>query len=468
MTARWKSVAALAVAVPALVAGGFMAATPAQAAVGIHVSGTQILEKNGSPLILRGTSHAHVWYQSQTSSIANIKAAGANAVRVVLGGGRWGPNSASDVANVISLCKASKLICILEDHDTTGYGEQSGAYTLAQAAQYWVGLKSVLQGQEDYVIVNIGNEPIGNNNPSQWTSATIDAIKTIRSAGISNALMVDAPSWGQDWAFVMRDNAKTVFAADSQANTIFSVHMYGVYDTAAEITAYVGAFQSNNLPLVIGEFGFNHSDGDPDEATIMAQSIGWLGWSWSGNGGGVEYLDQVTNFDPNQMTSWGTQLFSKIKATAKEATIYSGGGGSTTTTTTRPTTTTTRATTTTTRATTTTTRPTTTSTSRTTTTTGGGGGGGCTATGTTNQWNGGFVQNVTVQSSGSTSGWKVTINLPSGASVANGWNAQLSGSTGTVTATNMSYNGNAGGGGASFGFQGTGSASGISFSCTAS
>ncbi len=102
----------------------------------------------------------------------------------------------------------------------------------------------------------------------------------------------------------MRDTAATVAAADPpEGNTLFSVHMYGVYAQASTITAYLDAFEDAGLPLVIGEFGHDHSDGDPpDEATIMREAvergIGYYGWSWSGNSGGVEYLDMVRNFDP--------------------------------------------------------------------------------------------------------------------------------------------------------------------------
>jgi hypothetical protein len=97
-----------------------------------------------------------------------------------------------------------------------------------------------------------------------------------------------------------------------------------------------------------------------------------------------------------------------------------------------------------------------------------GGNGSCTATASTNQWSGGFTQSVTVTAPGSTSGWQVAIGLPSGVTLTSGWNATFAGSTGTVTATNASYNGNAAGAGASFGFQGTGNASGTTFTCTAS
>lgn len=100
---------------------------PAQAATGLRVNNGKIYESNGNQFIMRGTSHAHTWFTSQTNSFADIKSLGANTVRVVLSGGRWTANTASDVANVISLCKQNRLICVLENHDTTGYGEQSGA-----------------------------------------------------------------------------------------------------------------------------------------------------------------------------------------------------------------------------------------------------------------------------------------------------------------------------------------------------
>ncbi|WP_406318963.1 cellulase family glycosylhydrolase [Streptosporangium sp. NBC_01639] len=312
----------------------FISMPAAHAATGLHVSGTKIVEANGTPFVMRGTSHAHTWYASQTASFAGIKSLGANTVRVVLSGGRWTANGAADVANVVSLCKQNKLICVLENHDTTGYGEQSGAYTLDQAVDYWISVKSAIVGQEDYVVLNIGNEPFGNNATTPgWTQATSSAISRLRSNGFQHLIMVDAPNWGQDWGFTMRDNAATVFAADPQRNTVFSVHMYGVFDTAAEVTGYMQSFQSAGLPLVVGEFGFNHSDGNPDEDTIMAQAqargLGYLGWSWSGNGGGVEYLDQVTNFDVSSLTSWGQRLFNGangIAQTSVQATIYGGGG----------------------------------------------------------------------------------------------------------------------------------------------
>lgn len=321
----------------ALLSSMLVLAQPAQAAVGLRVSGTRIVESNGNTFVMRGVSHAHVWYPQQTSSFANIKTFGTNTVRVVLGSGqRWGPNSASDVAAVISMCKQNRLICVLEVHDTTGFGEEGAAASLDQAASYWISIASALMGQEDYVVINLGNEPFGNNQQvsATWATATRNAIVRLRNAGFDHLIMVDAPMWGQDWQGIMRDNAASVFNGDPDRNTVFSVHMYGVYDTAAEINAYLDAFQTAGLPLVIGEFGFNHSDGNPDEDTIMSQAqtrgVGYIGWSWSGNSGGVEYLDMVNGFNPASLTPWGERIFNGpngIRQTSREATIYGGGGG---------------------------------------------------------------------------------------------------------------------------------------------
>ncbi|QYX82013.1 cellulase family glycosylhydrolase [Streptomyces akebiae] len=339
---RPPHVAALAAALLGLLLPLFAFGPPAQAApaapAGFRVENGRLLERSGNDFVMRGVNHAHTWYPNQIGALAHIKAKGANTVRVVLSSGdRWTRNDTADVANVVAQCKRNRLICVLEVHDTTGYGEQSGAVTLARAADYWIGVRSALTGQEDHVIVNLGNEPYGNNDYAGWTADTKAAIQRLRTAGFDHTLMVDAPNWGQDWAFTMRDNAASVFAADPDANTVFSIHMYGVFDTAAEVSDYLNRFVAAKLPLVVGEFGHDHSDGNPDEDAILATAqrlgIGYLGWSWSGNGGGVEYLDMVTGFDPNQLTGWGQRLFNGangIAATAKEAAIYSASGGDTT------------------------------------------------------------------------------------------------------------------------------------------
>ncbi|SBT42754.1 cellulase family glycosylhydrolase [Micromonospora narathiwatensis] len=452
-----RRVFTLGAALLAVAASVLMFVGPADAAVGLHVSGRNIVEANGQTFIMRGVNHPHVWYTGQTSSFANIKALGANTVRVVLGSGkRWGPST--DVANVISLCKQNRLICVLEVHDTTGYGEESAAASLDEAANYWISQKSALVGQESYVVINIGNEPIGNVNASQWTSATTAAIKKLRANGFEHLLMVDGPNWGQDWQFVMRDNAQAILDADNQHNTVLSIHMYAVFNTAAAVTDYLNRFQTNGWPLVIGEFGWRFNAGEVDHETILAEAqarrLGYLGWSWSGNSDPI--LDMATNFDPGRLTTWGQRIFNGangIKATAKEATIF--GGGPTATPSVTPTGT-----------------PSATP-SATPTTTPTAGGGTCAATySIVGQWQGGFQGDIQVTAGSSAiSGWTVTWTFANGQTVTQTWNATVTSSGSKVTARNVSYNGSLGAGASTnFGFLGSwnGTTSAPGLSCTAS
>ncbi|MEU1755476.1 cellulose binding domain-containing protein [Micromonospora matsumotoense] len=100
-----------------------------------------------------------------------------------------------------------------------------------------------------------------------------------------------------------------------------------------------------------------------------------------------------------------------------------------------------------------------------------GGNAGCTAGyAVQDQWNGGFVANVSVTAGTSAlTGWRVTLTLPGGTSVSSVWNGVASGTSGTITVTNQSYNGRLGAGqSTSFGFQGTGSGTGATVTCTAS
>ncbi|MET9542285.1 cellulase family glycosylhydrolase [Streptomyces sp. NPDC006553] len=366
---------------------------------GFRVVDGRLVDATGKDFVLRGVNHAHTWYSGRTGqSLADIKALGANSVRVVLSTGtRWTKNDAADVADVVAQCKVNRLVCVLEAHDTTGYGEQGGAASLSEAVDYWLEVASALKGQEKYVIVNLGNEPHGNAGYTAWTQDTRDAIGRMRTAGFDHTLMVDAPNWGQDWSGTMRENAPAVLASDPDRNTVFSIHMYGVYDTAAEVEDYLGSFVDRGLPVVVGEFGDDHSDGDPDEDAIMATArrldLGYLGWSWSGNGGGVEYLDLATGFDASRLSSWGERLFhgrDGIRQTSKEAGVYRRG---------------------------------------------------CAIAYRLDDWGTGFNADITVRNTGEQplKGWKLDFDLPSGTTVNSAWNASVTQTGRQVRATSESW-----------------------------
>ncbi len=345
---------------------------PVEPKDGFYVDGTVLRDANQNAFEMRGTNYAYTWYKwagDEEQAIAEIAGYGANTIRIVLSNGaQYEKDSAGVVEHLIELCEKYNVVAVLEVHDVTGKDDES---SLLGCAEYFAELKSVLIGHEDTTIINIANEWQGSTNNSAWESAYIKAVKIIRDAGLTHCIMCDAGGWGQGYSTV-HAGGNAVLEADPEKNVMFSVHMYGTAGgSASTIKTVIDGAMTRNLTLCIGEFGYNHSDGDVDEDYIMQYcdevGIGWLSWSWYGNGSPVEYLDMSNAQVGGTLSDWGDEVINGPygwKATAETCSVFTGSSEEETTTTTAETTTTTTTT-----ETTTTTTETTTTTSETTTTT---------------------------------------------------------------------------------------------------
>ncbi|MDE6149108.1 MAG: glycoside hydrolase family 5 protein, partial [Ruminococcus sp.] len=257
-------------------------------------------------------------------------ARGANVVRIVCADGlEWNKTSLSQLNNIINWCKNNKVICILEVHDGTGSNDVS---VLNSAVNYWIEMKSALQGNEKYVILNIANEWFGAwNRASEWAEGYKSAIKSIRNAGINNMIMVDAAGYGQ-WPSSIFQKGTEVFNADPNKNTVFSIHMYqDAGGSSYTVKSNIDQALALNIPVVIGEFADDHYGSNVDEQTIMSycteKNVGYLGWSWKGNGSGLETLDIANDWSGSSLSTWGDKLFNGtygITKTSKTCSIYTG------------------------------------------------------------------------------------------------------------------------------------------------
>ncbi|WP_111642457.1 glycoside hydrolase family 5 protein [Marinimicrobium alkaliphilum] len=294
---------------------------------GFHVEGTQLLDGNGNPFIMRGVNYPYAWYRQRDTAqdFSDIAATCANSVRVVLANGeQWNRVNGEELSAIINWLRERQMIAILEVHDATGWPENNSAAHPDTAVDYWLSddIRAAIDGTENHVIINIANEPLGNfyneeadRNRSEWIDYHTRAIERLRAAGLPHTLIVDAPNWGQDWTNSMRDGdaAQQVFDADPDGNVVFSIHMYHVYDSRARIQAYFEAFAEKELPLIVGEFAADHAgDGNVVEDAILdfaeVYGAGYLGWSWSGNSSHLVSLDIVLDFDPDKLSDWGLRL----------------------------------------------------------------------------------------------------------------------------------------------------------------
>ena len=69
--------------------------------------------------------------------------------------------------------------------------------------QYWPSsdIRAAINGQENFVIINIANEPFGNNTTANYLPQTpATRSSALRSAGLTHNIMIDAANWGQDWS----------------------------------------------------------------------------------------------------------------------------------------------------------------------------------------------------------------------------------------------------------------------------
>ncbi|RUT36523.1 glycoside hydrolase family 5 [Paenibacillus zeisoli] len=295
---------------------------------GFYIDGTTLYDANGNPFVMRGINHAYTWYKGQEAvAIPAIAKTGANTVRIVLSDGQqWTKDSLSTLQSLITLCEQNKLVAIVEVHDGTG---SDSAAVLDNIANYWIEMKSALIGKEKTVILNIANEWYGTWNGADWAKGYTSVIPKLRNAGIKNTLMVDGAGWGQ-YPQSIFDYGTQVFNSDPLKNTMFSIHMYEYAGKdASTVKSNIDNVLNKNLALVIGEFGIKHTNGDVDEATIMSYSqqkgVGYLGWSWKGNGSGLEYLDMANDWAGTSYTEQGNAIINGpngIKATSKICTVF--------------------------------------------------------------------------------------------------------------------------------------------------
>ena len=302
---------------------------------GFHVDGNKLLDVCDNEFVMRGVNMAYTWYKSSAyDQLKAIRNHGANAVRIVLTDGKdYGTSAdeASEVKRLIEACRELGMVTILEVHDETGSDKISD---LEDAARYFANIADVLKGTEASVIINIANEWHNSSSAENWRNGYLRAIPIIRETGLRHCIMVDAGGYGQN-ASTIHSYGKDVLAADPENNVIFSIHMYGTAGNSNRITSNIDGVINQGLALCIGEFGWYHSDGDVDEAKILSyckeKKVGWLAWSWYGNGSPVQYLDLVKDVSANptlatQSTAgrsceWGKIITDAWKSEAKDASM---------------------------------------------------------------------------------------------------------------------------------------------------
>jgi len=298
------------------------------ASTGFFVQGGKLYDKFGNEFVMRGVNNPHIWFDTSNQWLAyhaleDIAGFGVNTVRIV-----WQTNgSAANLARVIRRIVELRMVPMVEMHDVTG-GTTNESLLLMSTYLAREDVKQVLLAYEDFLLVNIANEWSG----SDFTAAYSAAISRLRTAGIDHTLVIDSNGFGQNAETILNEGA-ALTAADPQHNVLFSVHMYDEYSTDADgparVTALLEQAAAAQLPLIIGEFGWQSPNGAAiDVAHILSESVrlgvGYLAWSWHGNDVDLAFLDMVDAWG-GALTTWGSDVIESsngVTATAAAASIF--------------------------------------------------------------------------------------------------------------------------------------------------
>lgn len=297
---------------------------------GFTISGTQLLDAEGNNFIMKGLSIPLSWFVAEVNNnIGNIREnTGTNCLRIVV-------NTSTPDENwqtCVEKCIENNMIPMVELHDVT-CGTDAGS--LLNMANFWAGKSAFFKRPEiaRYILINIANEwgdwAMANSNQSAWYNAYKPAITAIRNAGIVTTIVIDAPGCGQDIrnGETIRNYADDLLAHDPNHNLLFSVHMYCEWSetsTTSNILQGLPSIKNANIPIIVGEFGYQHDDNkggicDINESTILntceANGIGWLAWSWKGNSSLVSYLDLSKDWAGTNLSDWGKTIVNGANGT---------------------------------------------------------------------------------------------------------------------------------------------------------
>lgn len=285
---------------------------------GFFVQDRYLYSKDNEKVILRGVNHMFIWTDREGKTIPEIAKTGANCVRIV-----WNTRGRiSDLDNIIGLCIANGMIPIPEIHDTTGNWEK-----LPEALDYWLNeeMLQVISNHQQYLILNVGNEPGSEVVPAEDFFLAYNTIVTkMRAAGIRVPIMIDADMWGQSEKNLLEVGPK-LLQADPEHNLLFSIHMWWPsehHDAAAtgyatvedRVKGVLKASVDKKLPLVVGEFAPVAVGGAKEipYKLIMSEAerldIGWLAWSWGPGNFDSPEMDMTVHGSVNTLVAWGKEI----------------------------------------------------------------------------------------------------------------------------------------------------------------
>ena len=331
----------------------------------LKVVGRNLTLTNGQNIVLRGVNYPLINEGSialdnavqYKSYIDQVALTGANAVRLpwYTNGQSWRDQTANGgapgtmngyvnnghLSNIVAYCITKGMVPILSIHDDSFITcKTDWAYFNSTVMNFWTSpaIINLINTNKSKIIINLANEfdkVRWANNPvtalDNFKTNYNAAITTLRNAGITVPIMIDAPDCGQSSTELL-SIAVSMNNADSQHNLIFSSHAYwgGYASTTAQIQAKLNEAQNTNVCFILGEIANNQDNNGCGDLglyniypTILQESctrnIGWLAWTFNHdctvdnpNLNSTNYRIMTTNSNVNNLTTFGNDIINNV------------------------------------------------------------------------------------------------------------------------------------------------------------
>ncbi|MDH0305875.1 carbohydrate-binding domain-containing protein [Aeromonas caviae] len=291
--------------------------TPTPGTGDMYVKDGQLYSASGQRFIARGINLQYGDNPGAAfAAITPIANTGANIVRLQL----RKHTTAQELRGALDAIVARNMVAMpmYWESDVTCQSNPQPLQTAVDSL--WLGSwKAVMQDPKykGKILLNIANEwGEDTNNYADFITTYKGLIKGLRDGGYTMPLVIDAAHCGQYVQSFLSGRGSELLNADASKNLLFSLHAYHwLWDTPAEIDAAIAQMKVQNLAFLFGEFGDkrfqapNNVDHYHLLGKAQSESVGWIAWSWKGNGAGEEeVLDMSYDYGSMDLSPRGNYI----------------------------------------------------------------------------------------------------------------------------------------------------------------
>lgn len=258
----------------------------------LHVKGTQLVDKNGNAVQLRGVStHGLSWYPQYVNDKCFQQLHdkwGANVVRLAMYTEEYNGYCSGDSKNRtglkkiikkgVKLAKKHHMYVIVDWHILSDGNPNTHK---KEAKAFFKQMSKELRGYSN-VIYEICNEPNGGTGWKEIKSYANSVISTIRKNDKKAVIIVGTPTWSQDVDQAAADPIKG-------KNIMYALHFYAATHKEDLRSKMVAAIEKG-LPVFVTEYGICDASGngaiDKTEAdrwvsTMDKYKVSYVAWNLS-------------------------------------------------------------------------------------------------------------------------------------------------------------------------------------------